>query len=437
MVDTINTMHVKCTNREQWPSKVEGSLNDWFQVAIKYSGVASTTQTATKTTGGNVATSFEPSTEMSTTPTPEPSSTDAATSTVQSSNAASPSTSVATSSSPSTSGPPPPPQSSQSGDGPPAVIPANPTETTVSTAQSQSTTAPVAAPNTDPPGPTSGQSSTETAHVHAQSTTTSGSNNSTTTPADPPAFGTTAIAGTAAGGTVGLALIVGLIYFLMRRRKHRAFKPSPADMWDPTHHTDRKPTLPVLQHDTTYGRYGEPPTQQMNKAELHSNALLPPPPQQHNAFQSQSPDDAGGGANRYYQPSPNHHGNLDTRFPQLPAHPPMSSPASPVSALSTPHIWPASTTPTLRLSNPDARGDGLRSPVSELRATTPLPSTRSAELSGDQIRASHGATPPAELHDESLAPHKVGQSKSGGGVGPGAVEMDGEGGKKAGVSTNF
>ncbi|KAL7780583.1 hypothetical protein CFE70_010608 [Pyrenophora teres f. teres 0-1] len=385
MVDTINTMHVKCTNREQWPSKVEGSLNDWFQVAIKYSGIASTTQTATKTTGGNVATSFEPSTEMSTTPTPEPSSTDAATSTVQSSNAASPSTSVATSSSPSTSGPPPPPQSSQSGDGPPAVIPANPTETTVSTAQSQSTTAPVAAPNTDPPGPTSGQSSTETAHVHAQSTTTSGSNNSTTTPADPPAFGTTAIAGTAAGGTVGLALIVGLIYFLMRRRKHRAFKPSPADMWDPTHHTDRKPTLPVLQHDTTYGRYGEPPTQQMNKAELHSNALLPPPPQQHNAFQSQSPDDAGGGANR----------------------------------------------------NPDARGDGLRSPVSELRATTPLPSTRSAELSGDQIRASHGATPPAELHDESLAPHKVGQSKSGGGVGPGAVEMDGEGGKKAGVSTNF
>ncbi|KAI1535152.1 hypothetical protein PtrSN001A_006125 [Pyrenophora tritici-repentis] len=386
---TLITMHGKCTHLEEWPLKVDGNLNDWFTYVFGDSSTSPAMQTATETTGGNVAISFEPSTDQPT-PTTEPSSTDAGTSAKPSSNAANTSTSAANSS--------PPQQSSQSGDGPPAAIPANPTETTVSTDQGQPTTAPASASNNDQPGQSSGQANTDTAHAHAQPTTTFGPNNSTTGPADPPAFGTATIAGTAAGGTVGLALIAGLIYFLMRRRERKVFKPSPANMWDPTHNTDRKPTLPVLQDDTNYNRYSEATQPQMNKAELYSNALLPPPQQTpiHNAFKTPDPgyphDGGAAGANRYYQPPPQnqHHGNFDTRFPELPAHPthqPMSSPTSPVSSLSTPHIWTAANTPTFRLSNPDARSDGVRSPVSELGANEVLQSTRSAELSGEEIRA--------------------------------------------------
>ena len=260
-----------------------------------------------------------------------------------------------------------------------------------------------------------------------------------------PAFSTTAIAGTAAGGTVGIALIIGLVYFLMRRRKRRASMASSEHMWDPaTHNTDRKPTFPVLQNDSAFGRYCDANGQQMTKAELHSDVLLPPPPQTPNQgpFETSGIQDEGKVGNmQYYQPPHDYqNGNYDSRYPELPSHPvkPLSSPTSPISAVSsTPHVWHSSNTPTLRFSNADLRSDSLRSPLSELGGNAPSRSTRSAELGGEEVRGSRSESP-VELHNETLLPPKFGGS----GLGDGHEMVGMEGGSggngmKVRVPTNL
>ncbi|KAI4961287.1 hypothetical protein J4E86_000314 [Alternaria arbusti] len=97
-----------------------------------------------------------------------------------------------------------------------------------------------------------------TVHSHVTVTAISnGAPKSTTTAAAAPTLSTTAIAGTAAGGTVGIALIIGLIFLFMRRRKRQSSLASPADIWEPSRNTSPKPKLPNIQHDSSFGRYSE------------------------------------------------------------------------------------------------------------------------------------------------------------------------------------
>lgn len=122
--------------------------------------------------------------------------------------------------------------------------------------------------------------------VHSHVTVTATSNaapRSTATAAAAPTLSTTAIAGTAAGGTVGIALIIGLIFLFMRRRKRQCSLASPADTWEPSRNTSPKPKLPNLGNDSSFGRYSEMgagvPVRQRSKAELHSEDVPLPRPQ--------------------------------------------------------------------------------------------------------------------------------------------------------------
>ncbi|KAI4635391.1 uncharacterized protein J4E88_004533 [Alternaria novae-zelandiae] len=117
-----------------------------------------------------------------------------------------------------------------------------------------------------------------TVHSHVTITATSkAAPQSTATAAAAPTLSTTAIAGTAAGGTVGIALIIGLIFLFMRRRKRQSSLASPADIWEPSRNTSPKPKLPNIQDDSSFGRYSEMgagvPMRQRSKAELHSEDI--------------------------------------------------------------------------------------------------------------------------------------------------------------------
>ncbi len=282
-----------------------------------------------------------------------------------------------------------------------------------------------------------------------------------------PTFSTTAIAGTAAGGTVGIALLISLVFLLMRRHKRRASLASSTDPWEPSRNTNPKPKLPNIENDSSFGRYSEvgvgAPVRQRSKAGLHSEDIPAPRPQTaHHGF-SKPPDMHGRDTEnaRYYHPvqrsEPHLHGtNVDSRYPEMASHAPtnMSSPTSPVSTPSMLQNWHAnspSTAPTMRLSSADLRSEGMRSPVSEFGTNVPLRSTRSAELYGagtmspmselgtDSFPTSdHGA---AELHTEPLLspPQQLGL-RGGADVPAGVVEMEDSDlhkGHRPGISTNF
>ncbi|KAI4675391.1 uncharacterized protein J4E84_010133 [Alternaria hordeiaustralica] len=302
-----------------------------------------------------------------------------------------------------------------------------------------------------------------TVHSHVTITATSNAApQSTATTAAAPTLSTTAIAGTAAGGTVGIALIIGLIFLFMRRRKRQSSLASPADIWEPSRNTSPKPKLPNIQHDSSFGRYSEMGAgvlvRQRSKAELHSEDMPVPRPQT-GYFRPPEMHGGGGENARYYnsgQPSEphGHGGNMDSRYPELSSHAvmSMSSPTSPISQASTMQGWHANSpsgAPTIRLSSADLRSEGMRSPVSELGTHAPLRSTRSAELHGagtmspmselgtDSFHGvGHGA---AELHNEPLLPPQI-DSRSKGDVPDGVVEIDDSDmhrGHRPGVSTNF
>jgi hypothetical protein len=302
-----------------------------------------------------------------------------------------------------------------------------------------------------------------TVHSHVTITTTSkAAPQSTATAAAGPTLSTTAIAGTAAGGTVGIALVIGLVFLFMRRRKRQSSLASPADIWEPSRNTSPKPKLPNIQHDSSFGRYSEMgagvPVRQRSKAELHSENIPVPRPQT-GYFRPPEMHDGSGENSRYYQstqrPDPHHHGsNMDSRYPEMSSHAvtSMPSPTSPISQTSTMQGWHLNSSsggPTVRLSSADLRSEGMRSPVSELGTNAHLRSTRSAELHGAGTMspmselstggfhdAGRGA---AELHNEPLLPPQL-DSRSKGEVPDGVVGIDDSDMHRAhrpGVSTNF
>jgi len=302
-----------------------------------------------------------------------------------------------------------------------------------------------------------------TVHSHVTVTATSnGVPRSTTTAAAAPTLSTTAIAGTAAGGTVGIALIIGLTFLFMRRRKRQSSLASPADIWEPSRNTSPKPKLPNIQHDSSFGRYSEMgagvPVRQRSKAELHSEDIPVPRPQ--TGYFRPSEMHGGSGENaRYYQstqrPDPHHHGsNIDSRYPEMSSHAvtSLSSPTSPISQTSTMQGWYANSPsggPTIRTSSADLRSEGVRSPVSELGTNAPLRSTRSAELHGAGTMSPmselgtdsfHGVVhEAAELHNEPLLPPQL-DPRSQANVPDVVAEMedsDMHRGHRPGVSTNL
>jgi hypothetical protein len=281
-----------------------------------------------------------------------------------------------------------------------------------------------------PPPNNTGLVNDVTTHSHIYLTTsTLAAPKSTTTHTAEPALSTTTIAGTAAGGTVGIALTIGLILFLLRRRKRRASPASSADIWEPSRNTSPKPKLPQINNDSSFGRYSEfgaaVPMRQHSKAELYSDCI-PCPPTAHDGYPNppEMRGGSGGESTRYYHNSkrPKAHGhgsNMNSQYPELGSHTVtnMPSPSSPVSASSTMQGWQANSpsgVPTFRMSSADLRSEGVRSPVSELGTNAPLRSTRSAELHGadtispiteagsSSFRNSDKMV--AELHTDSVLP---------------------------------
>jgi len=302
-----------------------------------------------------------------------------------------------------------------------------------------------------------------TVHSHVTITATSkAAPQSTATAAAAPTLSTTAIAGTAAGGTVGIVLIIGLIFLFLRRRKRQSSLASPADIWEPSRNTSPKPKLPNIQNDSSFGRYSEMgagvPVRQRSKAELHSENIPVPRPQT-GYFRPPEMHDGSGENSRYYQstqrPDPHHHGsNMDSRYPEMSSHAvtSLSSPTSPISQTSTTQGWHVNSPsggPTIRTSSADLHREGMRSPVSELGTNAPLRSTRSAELHGAGTMSPmselgtdsfHGVVhEPAELHNEPLLPPQL-VPRSQGNVPDGVTEMEDSEmhrGHRPGVSTNF
>ncbi|RYN80810.1 hypothetical protein AA0117_g2840 [Alternaria alternata] len=370
------------------------------------------------------------------------------------SNTPSPSTSTSASSSSETEksseAPSPPPATSTPAAAPSSTNEGKPTSVVAAPAPS----------NTIPPNDVTIQS-----HVHI---TISNSELPalTNTHAAEPTLSTTSIAGIAAGGTVAIALIIGLVFFFLRRRKHRASLASSADIWEPSRNTSPNPKLPVIENDSSFGRHSKveagPQMHQHSKAELHSESAPPPPRPQtaHNGYPN-PPEIRGGSGNessRFYRPAqPSHlhrHGsNMDSRYPELGSHaaPSIPSPASPVSASSTVQGWHANTpseVPISRMSSADLRTEGMRSPVSELGTNTPLRSTRSAELHGAEITSpiselgsdtfSSGGNGVAELHTDPVLPSKLGPGNRGDMTAV-IAEMEGshiQKGHRHGLSTN-
>ncbi|KAG9193541.1 hypothetical protein G6011_03576 [Alternaria panax] len=165
----------------------------------------------------------------------------------------------------------------------------------------------------------------------------------TSTNAAESALSTPVIAGIAAGGTVAIALVIGLVFFFLRRHKRRASLASSADIWEPSRNTGPKPKLPVIENDSSFGRYSEvgagTPMRQRSKAELHSeSAPLPPPPLRHQIAHNgypNPPEMHGGSGNqssRYYhpvqQPQLRRHGsNMESRYPEMGSHATESMPS--------------------------------------------------------------------------------------------------------------
>jgi hypothetical protein len=260
---------------------------------------------------------------------------------------------------------------------------------------------------------------------------------------------TPALAGTVAGGTAGLALVVSLIYILMRRRKRRQSRASSADIWEPSRstHNDR-PTLPIvskpeLDSNTTFDRYSEQstaaPMRQLSNPKLHTETI--PPPHPHSTPPPRDPFETPGEQARYYHPlqHPEQHrqaSNIDSRYPSLVP----TSPTSPVSEISTMQNWAPSGVSArgTKLSYPDLRGEGVRSPaVSELGGNGSVRKVRSVELHGADMM-----NPVFELGSDGgfMSGNGSEAAELGGDVLRGAVEMEGSTIHKPfreGVATNF
>tara|TARA_R110002003_G_scaffold391_12_gene19487 strand:- start:6493 stop:7386 length:894 start_codon:yes stop_codon:yes gene_type:complete len=69
----------------------------------------------------------------------------------------------------------------------------------------------------------------------------------TTQPANSPPVQTPIIAGAAAGGTALLALAIGTVLYILRRRKHSRTQPASSTSWDPSKGMHGKPTLPDVE----------------------------------------------------------------------------------------------------------------------------------------------------------------------------------------------
>ncbi|KAL6711715.1 hypothetical protein ACN47E_004649 [Coniothyrium glycines] len=242
-----------------------------------------------------------------------------------------------------------------------------------------------------------------TIHVHTTITAASPSSTSTHEPShhSEPVLSAPAIAGTAAGGTAFLALGFGLTYFLMRRR-NRKFRTPTSGIWSPDHNHDdhRKPRM-MSDNTDPYSAVGTP-----RKLELPGTGQA--------AYSANKPGLSGGGERWDAPPAPRsfyhdgeisidgmtHNNSTSKEAMQANSIPEMgttTSPSpsivwqSPVSDISTAVPWHMQASKSLHdTRSMGSMSDSITSPVSELRASTPMP--RVVELDGDSI-----SSPIAEL----------------------------------------
>lgn len=225
-----------------------------------------------------------------------------------------------------------------------------------------------------------------------------------------PTLSTPAIAGTAAGGTLSLALLIGTIYLCMRRRKR--YQASSPDMWAPDHNASDKP-LPDHKIQAAYAELGGAAATKPTHAELHSKSK---PRVDTQAYLNSSPGEkrdsvgmrggAGSTRERYYVrhppsslPSPTSPSCSELPSPSIPAPWRASSAelagtaqgwrrssSSPLSAELSNNYIPTSPVSELsaaersgRMSRAELGSEGAVSPVVE-RVASPIRTQRSAEL---------------------------------------------------------
>ncbi|KAF2029980.1 hypothetical protein EK21DRAFT_89392 [Setomelanomma holmii] len=113
--------------------------------------------------------------------------------------------------------------------------------------------------NHTPPPPDNGVATTViTAQITKPNTSTSHSYTSNTASAGPQSSSTQTpmIAGAAAGGTAFLALAIGTVLYILRRRKHTRSLPSRTESWDPSGGMHGKRTLPDAEQVGEVGMRG-------------------------------------------------------------------------------------------------------------------------------------------------------------------------------------
>ncbi|KAF1836503.1 hypothetical protein BDW02DRAFT_646054 [Decorospora gaudefroyi] len=195
----------------------------------------------------------------------------------------------------------------------------------------------------------------------------------TTPPAAEPPFSTTAIAGTVAGSTAGLALLIGAIYLYLRRRRLRTktIQASTHNPWDPT---------PKTEGHTRYAEVGlasKPQQQFSTTAELpvQHRQDIPPAhadPIQTNHGRSPPPPPTAVEPGVYYhqRPTTTHHrsherSNMDSRYP---SHIRSPSPVSDTSTMMANWHVESQFPPLKRGTGAAADQLSLGSPISELGA---------------------------------------------------------------------
>ena len=206
------------------------------------------------------------------------------------------------------------------------------------------------------------------------------------------------IAATAGGGTAFLALIIGLVYIFMRRRKRRQVTPTAPDLWDSSRGVNEKSELDGGAMKDQYPKTitGDA-LETFKKAELHSDTSSPmieryPSLDARNISKSSSYT-TGRGYERNYNP----HNQLEldggstiNRISEVDTVSPTTSPVckSPVSEMSTiqaQHPSKSSFAPPNMVGNAELHGETMVSPVSELGPSTALGTSTQAELHGEAI----------------------------------------------------
>ena len=213
-------------------------------------------------------------------------------------------------------------------------------------------------------------------HIHTTLSTPPPSSSLPPKPQTYPPNTTATIAGAAAGGTVFLALALGSMFYILRRRKRSRSLASTPERWDPSAGGHGKPTLPDVEGHGHVGRGME-----KAKAEVHGETIpnryashVPPVPMvKHQHTQYPHPTRHPSHTEMRFNDSP--YPELETRSP-----PPPST------------VYSASELHTDTVGSPvsELHTESVGSPVSELGGMGVVPRMGGAEMAGGAVELGDG-----------------------------------------------